>query len=250
MNSLKKELFKNQTIEIDQQIKEANIQKLMIVIENTEFTTKNTFIKNIVIQLPYIDKKSIILQLILLMMGIWIVLKNKGDFESIKTTVNTVSLIGSFLAIVDLIETYKSYQHDMWEIETVCKNNLHELMIQRYLITGSVSIIIICILSLVVTVKLQVNFLNVLLYFMIPFMFVCASYLRMMKLTKNKINDVILLGLVLFLNSFFIIFFMQIKNNIYMNFWLVITIFVVVLIFYLKEILQFIVEAKEEIEWN
>lgn len=250
MSDIKRKLLEYQTIEIDQEIKELDIQKLMNVVDNTDFITNHSFIKNIIIQLPYIDKRSLILQLVLLVMGIWIIIKNKGNYESLNTTINIVSFIGGFLAGVDLIETCKSHQYDMWEIEAACKNNLREVMVQRYLITGLVSIIIICILSLVTSLQLQIDFLNILLYFMIPFMLVCASYLKAMRLIKHKVNDAILLGIVLFINSIFIIVVLQIKNYIFMNLWLIASTFIIILLIYIKEVLQFINESKEEIEWN
>lgn len=248
MKDIENILLEHQPIEVDQQIKEIQIQSLMIEVSKTDFVCKSSFFKDIMIQIPFIDKKSILLQALLLLIGIWITFNSPS--ENIKTTLNIISSIGAFLAVIDMIETWKSHQYNMWEIEAACKNNLQELMMQRYLITGAISILIIVILSIAATINLNLGFVSTLLYFMIPFMFVCWGYLKLLKISNHRINETVLLSVVLFVSVVIIVLVMNLKIYSINDFNMLGLVFIVVLILYLKEMIVFVNELKEGFEWN
>lgn len=248
MKDIENILLEHQPIEVDQQIKEIQIQSLMIEVSKTDFVCKSSFFKDIMIQIPFIDKKCILLQALLLLIGIWITFNSPS--ENIKTTLNIISSIGAFLAVIDMIETWKSHQYNMWEIEAACKNNLQELMMQRYLITGAISILIIVILSIAATINLNLGFVSTLLYFMIPFMFVCWGYLKLLKISNHRINEAVLLSVVLFVSVVIIVLVMNLKIYSINDFNMLGLVFIVILILYLKEMIVFVNELKEGFEWN
>lgn len=248
MKDIENILLEHQPIEVDQQIKEIQIQSLMNEVSKTDFVCKSSFFKDIMIQIPFIDKKSILLQALLMLIGIWITFDSTS--ENIKTTLNIISSIGAFLAVIDMIETWKSHQYNMWEIEAACKNNLQELMMQRYLITGAISILIIVILSIAATINLNLGFVSALLYFMIPFMFVCWGYLKLLKISNHRINETVLLSVVLFVSVVIIVLVMNLKIYSFNDFNMLGLVFIVILILYLKEMIVFVNELKEGFEWN
>ena len=48
--------------------------------------------------------------------------------------------VGDGLAALDAAEVHKSYKYQMWEIEASCANSLREVMLQRLLLSGGVSV--------------------------------------------------------------------------------------------------------------
>lgn len=248
MKEIEKLLLQYHPIEIDQQRKEQQIKSLMNDVKATNVINNQSFIRNIIIQIPYIDKKSILLQIILMIIGVWLTYDLPA--VNVKTTINIISSIGAFLAIVDLVETRKSYQYHMWEIESSCKNSLRELMIQRYLITGILSILVIVILSIVTTVNLKIGFVNLLLYFMTPFMFVCWSYLKLLKITRNHINEAVLLSSILLVCGMIMIFISNLDIYSFYEVKEVGLAFGIVLLLYLYEVISFVGTSREETEWN
>ena len=153
------------------------------------------------------------------------------------------------LAALDAAEVHKSYKYQMWEIEASCANSLREVMLQRLLLSGGITTFILMLLAAFASVQLRISLIQLLSFFLSPFLLVTGSYLYLLRYLRGRMNEMILLAAVILCGMGLMLGleFLELYTESMLLFS--VAVFIVMLLFALRE-LKRCFSRKERHEWN
>ena len=156
---------------------------------------------------------------------------------------------GMILAALDAAEVHKSYKYQMWEIEASCANSLREVMLQRLLLSGGITTFILMLLAAFASVQLRISLIQLLSFFLSPFLLVTGSYLYLLRHLRGRMNEMILLAAVILCGMGLMLGleFLELYTESMLLFS--VAVFIVMLLFALRE-LKRCFSRKERHEWN
>ena len=151
---------------------------------------------------------------------------------------------GMILAALDAAEVHKSYKYQMWEIEASCANSLREVMQQRLLLSG-----VLMLLAAFASVQLRISLIQLLSFFLSPFLLVTGSYLYLLRHLRGRMNEMILLAAVILCGMGLMLGleFLELYTESMLLFS--VAVFILMLLFALRE-LKRCFSRKERHEWN
>lgn len=244
-DNLDKILKKNIVPEIDKNKKYQAIESLKIEIENTNIEIKENYFRKIIKQIPFINKKTLFVQFLLLILGMFII--NYTAFESTRLL---LSLVMPILAFFQVTEMQRSFKYNMYEIEMVCKVNLREIITTRLIIMTTINLLIMTLFVIITGEKFQTGISLLIIYLLVPFLITNLLTMEISKLLKNKQNDVANISIALIVNMF--LFMSHIRFPFVYESSCVFIWIIVLLIsgFYLIKNIYQIYEKEDEYIWN
>ena len=238
-------LKKNIVPEIDKNKKYQAIESLKTEIKNTDIEIKESYFQKIIKQLPFIDKKVILVQFLLLILGLFIIY-----YTSFESTRLLLSLVMPILAFFQIAEMQRSFKHNMYEIEMACKVNLREIITARLIIMTVINLLIMTLFVSMAGAKFQEGIHLLIIYLLVPFLITNVLSMEMSKLLKSRQIDVAHISIALMINMFLFVSHIRFPY-IYessCNFLWIIVLFISG--FYLIKNIYQMYEKEDEYIWN
>lgn len=245
MKELKKFLNENISIQIDEQKKNETIENLKIEIEKIDIQVKENYIEKVKRYIPFLNKKTIIFQFILLISGISII--TSAEFEKTRLILSAVMPI---LALLQMIELEKSFKYNMYEIEISCKLNLKELILIKLIIYAFINLCIMTIFAIIVGSYFKYSISLLILYFLVPLMITNAINIGIIRMVKNKSNELISFIAMLFVNVILIVIDIKIPYIYEMSNTLIWVGLLIIAIYYFVKNVYEICKKEEDFIWN
>lgn len=244
-DNLDKILNKNIVPEIDENKKNLAIESLKTEIENTNIEIKESYFQKIIKQILFINKKTLLVQFLLLILGMFII--NYTAFESTRLL---LSLVMPIFAFFQVTEMQKSFKYNMYEIEMACKVNLREIITTRLIIMTSMNLLIMTLFVIIAGTKFQTGANLLIVYLLVPFLITNMITMKFSKLLKSRQNDVANISIALIVNMF--LFISHIRFPFVYESSCVFIWIIVLLIsgFYLIKNIYQIYEKEDEYIWN
>ena len=238
-------LKKNVVPEIDHNKKYQAIENLKTEIASTDIEIKENYFQKIIKQIPFINKTTVIIQFLLLILGVIII--NYTSFESTRLL---LSLVMPILAFFQVAEMQRSFKYNMYEIEMACKVNLREIITTRLIIMTVINLLIMTLFVIIAGTKFQTGINLLIVYLLVPFLITNVLTMELSKLLKNRQNDVANMGIALLVNM--VLFLSHIRFPfVYENSCIYIWIIVLLIKrFYLIKNIYQIYEKEDEYIWN
>lgn len=238
-------LNKNDSPKIDERIKEQSIQILKTNIENTEIVAKEKYFEKIKRYIPFMNKKTFLIQFILLIIGILAI--KSSTFEKTRLILSSVMPILAFLQIMEL---ERSFKYNMYEFEMSCKIDLRELISIKLIINTIINLLIMTVLASLTGIHFRYKIYLLIIHFLVPFMITNAINIFAIKLSKNKSNEIINITVTSIMNIILIIININFPYVYEFSSILIWLCLLVVTVFYvIKTIYQFY-EKEEDYIWN
>lgn len=200
----KKILDKNEVPEINQDRKKQTIEELKIEILNTEVSVKENYWLKLKKYIPFINKTTLLAQFIVLVFGLFVIATTA--FERTRLI---LSWVMPMLAFLQLLELSKSFKYNMYEIEMSCKINLKELISIKLILYTVINLCIMTIFACMTGIQFQYNSYLLIIYFLVPFMLTNVVNIGLIKLTKNKSNEIGNLSVLILINT--VLFILNVK---------------------------------------
>ena len=238
-------LNKNIVPEIDKSKKYQTIENLKTEITNTDIEVKENYFQKIMKQLPFIDKKTILIQFLFLILGVFIIY-----YTSFESTRLLLSLVMPILAFFQVAEIQRSFKYNMYEIEMACKVNLREIVTTRLIIMTTINLLIMTLFVVISGAKFHTGIHLLIIYLLVPFLITNVVTMELSRLLKNKQNDVVNICIALLVNM--ILFVSHIRFP-YIYESSSVFIWVIILFisgFYLIKNIYQIYEKEDEYIWN
>lgn len=257
IKDIESSLYSLRTIKIDKNRKEESIQLLMERAHGDGIKPRPGFFYKMIRQLNYIDQWVFICQLAMLMIGLWLVLLHTNSLSETQITVLSIALFGALLSVVNLYESYKSYQYKMWELEAACRYSLSEVILQRYILTGGISIGAMLVLAAVTSVKISESIFKMAGIYMLPLMLVCIIYLKCLKFSQRRFKSHAVISaataavLTVLTGSIIVLRFIQesgIEET--MLYWILGAGFLATAVLYVKSVAELGKLGEEELQWE
>lgn len=238
-------LNKNTLPKIDKQKKQQSIERLRIEIANTEITVKENYFEKIRRYVPFMNKTTFLIQFVLLIVGIFVI--KSMAFEKTRLI---LSLVMPILAFLQMMELQKSFKYNMYEIEMSCKMDLKELISIKLIINTITNLIIMTIFASLTAVHFGNEIYLLIIYFLVPFMITNVINIGVMKLSKNKSNEIINITVTLLMNIVLLILNIKFPCVYEMSSILVwIGLLGIAVFYFIKAVYQFY-EEEEDYIWN
>ena len=238
-------LKKNIVPEIDESKKYQAIETLKIEIENTNIEIKEGYFQKIIKQLPFINKKTVCIQILLLILGVFII-----HYTSFESTRLLLSLVMPILAFFQIAEMQRCFKYNMYEIEMVCKINLRNIITTRLIIMSTINLLIMTLLAIMTGAKFQTGINLLMVYLLVPFLITNVVNMEISKIVKNKQNDVANIGIALLMNVILLVShirFPYIYERSCVFIWIIVLL--IAGVYLMKNIYQ-IYEKEDEYIWN
>ena len=225
-------------IQIDETRKQEQIHLLMQEAAHMEPQPKKSLLAQILVQSGYLSRWMLIIQAAFLALGL--LLLSGEEYSGIPLQA---------VLILDAAEVHKSYKYQMWEIEASCANSLREVMLQRLLLSGGITTFILMLLAAFASVQLRISLIQLLSFFLSPFLLVTGSYLYLLRHLRGRMNEMILLAAVILCGMGLMLGleFLELYTESMLLFS--VAVFIVMLLFALRE-LKRCFSRKERHEWN
>ena len=238
-------LKKNAVPEIDYNKKYQAIENLKVEIANTDIEINENYFQKIIKQIPFINKTTVIIQVLLLILGMIII-----NYTSFEITRLLLSLVMPILAFFQVAEMQRSFKYNMYEIEMACKVNLREIITTRLIIMTVINLLIMTLFVIIAGTKFQTGINLLIVYLLVPFLITNVLTMELSKLLKNRQNDVANMGIALLVNM--VLFVSHIRFPfVYENSCIFIWVIVLLISgFYLIRNIYQIYEKEDEYIWN
>lgn len=200
MDKWKKIFDKNNFIKIDEQVKKQSIQKLKIEIEKVDILAKESYFEKLRRYVPFMSKATFLIQFVLLSIGIFVI--KSSTFESTRLI---LSLVMPILAFLQMFELEKGFKYKMYEIEMSCRMSLKEVISIKLMISTIINLCIMTIFSLLAGHYFKQKSYLLIIYFLVPFMITNVIYIGVIRLLKNKTNQIMSIITMLFVNIILLI---------------------------------------------
>lgn len=241
-----KVMLKNNKIpEIDLEKKRKTMETIKLEIATTEIIGKENYVQKVKRYLPFINKTTLLVQLVMLVIGMFVI--RTTTFERTRLI---LSLVMPILAFLQIMEIQKSFKYSMYEIEMSCKIDLKELISIKLLINTIINLTIMTIFTGMAGIKFGNESYLLIIYFLVPFIVTNSINIKVTKLLKNKSNEIvngtvmILMNLVLLvLNMNFPSVYEAASNVVW------ISLLVITTMYFIKSIIEFY-EKEEDYIWN
>lgn len=241
-----KEILNKDTVfKIDEQRKQQSIEKLKIEIANVEITGKENYFEKIKRYVPFMNKMTFVIQFILLITGIFVI--KSSTFERTRLILSFVMPILAFLQIMEL---EKSLKYNMYEIEMSCKMDFKELISIKLIVNTIINLIIMTIFASLTAIHFKNEMYLLIIYFLVPFMITNVINIFVMKLSKNKSNEIINITITSLMNIILLILnikFPHIYETSSILVW--ISLLGITLVYFIRTIYHFWKE-EEDYVWN
>lgn len=236
-------------IQIDETRKQEQIHLLMQEAAHMEPQLKKSLLAQIVVQSGYLSRWMLIIQAAFLALGLLLLSGEEYSGIPLQAVLILVPFGGMILAALDAAEVHKSYKYQMWEIEASCANSLREVMLQRLLLSGGITTFILMLLAAFASVQLRISLIQLLSFFLSPFLLVTGSYLYLLRYLRGRMNEMILLAAVILCGMGLMLGleFLELYTESMLLFS--VAVFIVMLLFALRE-LKRCFSRKERHEWN
>ena len=233
-------------IQIDETRKQEQIHLLMQEAAHMEPQPKKSLLAQILVQSGYLSRWMLIVQAAFLALGLLLLSGEEYSGIPLQAVLILVPFGGMILAALDAAEVHKSYKYQMWEIEASCANSLREVMLQR---SGGITTFILMLLAAFASVQLRISLIQLLSFFLSPFLLVTGSYLYLLRHLRGRMNEMILLAAVILCGMGLMLGleFLELYTESMMLFS--VAVFIVMLLFALRE-LKRCFSRKERHEWN
>lgn len=245
MNKWKKIFCKDNFTTIDEKKKKKAIEELKLEIVNTEIPVKESYFNKIKNYIPFTNKLTFVFQFILLLIGILAI--KSMTFEKTRLI---LSLVMPILAFLQIMELERSFKYNMYEIEMSCKINLKELISIKLLISTFINLLIMTIFALMTGIRFNYESYLLIIYFLVPFLITNVANIAIMRLLKNKSNELINLGTMFIINALLLIINMRFPYVYELSSVFVWIGILVITIFYLIKAAYRFYEEEEDYIWN
>ncbi len=245
MKDLKSFFYENKSIQIDEEKKNDAIENLKIEIEKIDIQVKENYFEKVKRYIPFLSKKIIIFQFILLILGINII--TSTEFEKTRLILSTVMPI---LALLQIIELEKSFKYNMYEIEISCKLNLKELILIKLIIYAFVNLCIMTIFAIIAGSYFKYSISLLILYFLVPLMITNTINIGIIRLQKHKSNELINFIVMLFVNAILLIIDIKFPYVYETSNTLIWAGLLIIAIYYFVKNVYEICEKEEDFIWN
>lgn len=251
---LKSKLIQAGHMLVDERKKADSIRYIMAEAKKTEIKAHDYFLKKLLRQMTYIDRRVYAAQLLLAVVGVWLILLHTNSASETEMTQLIIAVLGITFSVLDIYESFKSYKYKMWELEAACRYNLKEIILQRHIIVGTISIALMILLAAVTSAKTSQSFLFITGMYMIPFMIVCIIYLKVLRLGCGRLSNVLVtaamtvFGIVFMILYTVVIRLLQENDGVYHLLFL--GCFIITILYYAKSIAEIGDMSEEEIGWT
>ena len=245
MRDLKKFLNENISIQIDEQKKNKTIENLKIEIDKIDIQVKENYLGKVKRYIPFLSKKTIIFQSILLILGISII--TSVGFEKTRLILSTVMPV---LVLLQMIELEKSFKYNMYEIEISCKLNLKELILIKLIIYAFINLCFMTIFAIVAGSYFKYSISLLILYFLVPFMITNAINIGIIRMLKSKSNELISFISMIFVNAILVIIDIKFPYVYETSNTLIWAVLLIIAIYYFVKNVYEIYEKEEDFIWN
>ncbi len=230
---------------IDENKKRQSIEILKKEIANIEITVKESYFEKIKRYVPFMSKITFLIQFVLLIVGIFVI--KSSTFEKTRLI---LSLVMPILAFLQMMELQKSFKYNMYEIEMSCKMDLKELISIKLIINTITNLIIMTIFASLTAVHFRNEIYLLIIYFLVPFMITNVINIGVMKLSKNKSNEIINITVTTLMNIILLILNIKFPCVYEMSSILVwIGLLCITVFYFTKAVYQFY-EEEEDYIWN
>ena len=230
---------------IDENKKRKSIEILKMEIANTEITVKESYVEKIKRYIPFMSKITFLFQFILLLVGILVI--RSMTFEKTRLI---LSLVMPILAFLQMMELEKSFKYNMYEIEMSCKMDLKELISIKLLVNTIINLIIMTVFASLTTVHFGNEIYLLIIYFLVPFMITNVISIGVMKLSKNKSNEIINITVTLLMNIVLLILNIKFPGVYEMSSILVWIGLLCITVFYFTKAVYRFFEEEDDYIWN
>lgn len=230
---------------IDENKKRQSIEILKKEIANIEITVKESYFEKIRRYVLFMNKTTFLIQFVLLLIGIFVI--KSMAFEKTRLI---LSLVMPILAFLQMMELEKSFKYNMYEIEMSCKMDLKELISIKLLVNTIINLIIMTVFASLTAVHFGNEIYLLIIYFLVPFMITNVINIRVMKLSKNKSNEIINITVTLLMNIVLLILNIKFPGVYEMSSILVwIGLLCVTVFYFIKTVYRFF-EEEDDYIWN
>lgn len=230
---------------IDENEKRQSIEILKKEIANTEIIVKESYFEKIKRYIPFMSKITFLIQFVLLIVGIFVI--KSSTFEKTRLI---LSLVMPILAFLQMMELQKSFKYNMYEIEMSCKMDLKELISIKLIINTITNLIIMTIFASLTAARFGNEIYLLTIYFLVPFMITNVINIGVMKLSKNKSNEIINITVTALMNIVLLILNIKFPCVYEMSSILVwIGLLCITVFYFAKAVYQFY-EEEEDYIWN
>lgn len=230
---------------IDENKKRKSIEILKMEIANTEITVKESYFEKIKRYIPFMSKITFLIQFVLLIVGIFVI--KSMAFEKTRLI---LSLVMPILAFLQMMELQKSFKYNMYEIEMSCKMDLKELISIKLLVNTIINLIIMTVFASLTAVHFGNEIYLLIIYFLVPFMITNVINIGVMKLSKNKSNEIINITVTLLMNIVLLILnikFPSVYETSSVLVWL--GLLIITVFYFIKAVYRFF-EEEDDYIWN
>lgn len=179
---IKEILKKNQGPEIQEKRRRGTIEFVTEQMKKQTLMTKKSYFTRILEEAAFISPMTWAMQAILFVF-----------FASRKiVNLDVLSILAPLVGIIGITEILKSYSHNVWEVETVCRYDLRQLMGMKMLIIGITDFLIL--ISMIAIVgETGETLVRSLFFILVPFHLSNGIYLAIMKVMNRKCSNTILI---------------------------------------------------------
>ena len=230
---------------IDENKKRQSIEILKKEIANIEITVKESYFEKIRRYVLFMNKTTFLIQFVLLLIGIFVI--KSMAFEKTRLI---LSLVMPILAFLQMMELEKSFKYNMYEIEMSCKMDLKELISIKLLVNTIINLIIMTVFASLTAVHFGNEIYLLIIYFLVPFMITNVINIRVMKLSKNKSNEIINITVTLLMNIVLLILNIKFPCVYEMSSILVWIGLLCITVFYFTKAVYRFFEEEDDYIWN
>lgn len=230
---------------IDENKKRQSIEILKKEIANIEITVKESYFEKIKRYVPFMSKITFLIQFVLLIVGIFVI--KSSTFEKTRLI---LSLVMPILAFLQIMELEKSFKYNMYEIEMSCKMHLKELISIKLLVNSIINLLIMTVFAGLTAINFGNEIYYLIIYFLVPFMITNVINIGVMKISKNKSNEIINITVTLLMNIILLILnikFPYIYETSNILIWVGL---LCITVFYSVKTVYQIYEEEEDYIWN
>jgi len=161
-----------------------------------------------------------------------------------------ISSVLPFIALVSVVEIYRSTSYHMAELEMSCKHSLADIVLARLGILGSLNVVVFITLLFLLNGRTNYSFWRLGIYILVPFMLTCTLSLFVLNHVKTRETTYICGGISCFVSALNSVL-MHSKQDAFTNryFFLWGMVFLTLLVLMIFQVVKFIKKA-EELQWN